>query len=82
MSQGGSSRFLKKSRRAWRRPLQKLILLFYAGLDEPVQIVRRHGGEFLHNRVQSGIAKGGMLDIVVGRRLIVEAGLLITSSVC
>ena len=81
MSQGGSSRFLKKPRRACGRFLQNLLLLFYARLDEPVQVLRRHGGDLLQNRVQFRIANGGVLDVVVGSRLIVQAGFPITLDV-
>ncbi len=65
-----------------RRRAQHLILLLYAGLDEPVQFVRRQRGEFLHHRVKLGVAYGGVLDVVVDQRLIVAAGVGIGFRVC
>ena len=64
-----------------RRLAQILILLLDAGPDEVVQNGGRQRGEFLHDRVEHGVADGGVLDVVVGRRLIVAAGLRITFGV-
>ena len=64
----------------WRMA-QNLIAPLYPSPDKPVQIVRRHRGEFLHNRVQRGIACGGMLDVVVGHFLVVAASLRIPLNV-
>ena len=74
-------KILEEVAQGLRRLVQNLIPLFYSSLDEPVQIAGRHGGEFLHHRVHFRIAKGGVLEIVVGLCLIVEAGLLITFGV-
>ena len=65
-----------------RRTAQNLIMLLYASLDEPVQVLRRKRGEFLHQRVHHRIANGRVPDIVVGLRLIIETGLRIPFSVC
>ena len=61
-----------------RRLAQSLILLLDAGPDEVVQDGGRQRGEFLHDRVEHGVADGGVLDVVVGRGLVAEAGLRIT----
>ena len=61
---------------------QALILLLDAGPDEPVQIVRRQRGKLPHHLVQYGIANSGVLDVVVGRSLIVATGLRMTFDVC
>ena len=58
-----------------RRIAKKVVPMLYAGLDEPVQVGGRQRGEFLHHRVEHGVADGGVLDIVVCRRLVENAGL-------
>ena len=57
---------------------QSLFLLLNSGLDETVQIRWRQRGEFLHYRVQLGIADSRMPYIVVCRRPIVAKSLGIT----
>ena len=75
-------KILEETAQRLRRAAQHLVLLLYAGPDEPVQLTGRQGGELLHYRIQRGIADCGVPDIVVGRCLVVEAGLLIALGVC
>ena len=65
-----------------RRELQNLVVLLYAGPDKPVQVAwRQLCREFLHYRVELGIADGGMFEIIVGSGLIVETGLFVAVEV-
>ena len=58
-----------------RRLAQNVVLLLDAGPDEQVHGAGRQRRQLLHDRVEHGVADGGVPDVVVGSGLIVTTGL-------
>ena len=64
-----------------RRLAQNLLLLFYAGPDEAVQVGGRHRGKLFHDRIEHGIAHSGVPDVVVGSFPVDRARLGVTGDI-
>ena len=58
-------KIVEKISQALRRRAQNLILLLYSRPDEPMKVMGRQRSEFLHHRIEFGIAYDGVPDIVV-----------------